>query len=556
MGKLILPLRTPAHLAVRSRSPSPSSADPGSPASKQARPNPPSADADSSTSVSDPSPGVDVPALTPFLAIGFPAEEGGPITSFPDLILRLVGTSQRWDRRIPVSEWILHLPPPVLPQGPCSPVAGLDGSGAGPAAAPTTSGDPESSSPVIDPKDSGAEPQTTSATPTPKSPVVSEDSDAIFDASEDESSQADAPGSSPADSAEPDAVFEDSDDERLQVALARSRSDARPRAGARRRSSSSIPEDSSGSAAVPIVVDWSDGIGGDTESVSTEIVEDPVSPGGSATVTAAFQPFAPVSDFVPGLRQSRDIPRSNVVPWDPAQIRVLTLDTITQRMLLSQKVLPPGWLFPKRTGRAGQLDPALYLPELITERNVTDLYLDDPWKALDLDSITPLTFDLDRCPPLATITDEFLTLARDHKQAVWESTHSFPIPRSKQIAEPWAASFYSGRKNRSSHAREKFRAWEERVSELIRRTGCCDLDILLDPGFLRFPLQSEEKTWFPGREALAEGRTAPKSLRSALRDCDQASAWRNHYRTNPGSHPALKIRRLRLMFTSSVPSTL
>ncbi|KAE8898189.1 hypothetical protein PF003_g17969 [Phytophthora fragariae] len=225
-------------------------------------------------------------------------------------------------------------------------------------------------------------------------------------------------------------------------------------------------------------------------------------------------------------------------------------------MLLSQKVLPPGWLFPKRTGRAGQLDPALYLPELITERNVTDLYLDDPWKALDLDSITPLTFDLDRCPPLATITDEFLTLARDHKQAVWESTHSFPIPRSKQIAEPWAASFYSGRKNRSSHAREKFRAWEERVSELIRRTGCCDLDILLDPGFLRFPQQSEEKTWFPGREALAEGRTAPKSLRSALRDCDQASAWRNHYRTNPGSHPALKIRRLRLMFTSSVPSTL
>ncbi|KAE8961397.1 hypothetical protein PR001_g29078 [Phytophthora rubi] len=439
---------------------------------------------------------------------------------------------------------------------PRSPVVGLDGSGAGPAAAPPTSGDPESSSPVVDPKRPGVEPQTTSATPTPKSPIVSEDSDAIFDASDDESSQADAPGSSQVDSVGPDAVFEDSDDERLQVALARSRSDARPRAGARRRSSSSIPEDSSGSAAVPIVVDRSDEISGDTESVSTEILGDPASPGASATVTAAFQPFAPVSDFVPGLRQSRDIPRSDVVPWDPAQIRVLTLETITPRVLLSQKVLPPGWLFPKRTGRAGQLDPALYLPELITERNVTDLYLDDPWEALDLDAITPLTFDLDRCPPLATITDEFLTLARDHKQAVWESTHSFPIPRSKQIAEPWAASFYSGRKNRSSHAREKFRAWEERVFELIRRTGCCDLDILLDPVFLRFPQQSEETTWFPGREALAEGRTSPKSLRSALRDCDQASAWRNHYRTNPGSHPALKIRRLRLKFTPSVPSTL
>ncbi|KAE9259975.1 hypothetical protein PR003_g34562, partial [Phytophthora rubi] len=78
------------------------------------------------------------------------------------------------------------------------------------------------------------------------------------------------------------------------------------------------------------------------------------------------------------------------------------------------------------------------------ERNVTDRYLDDPWEALDLDSITPLTFDLDRWPPLATLTDEFLTLARDHKQAVWESTHSFPIPRSKQIAEPWLLPFIRG----------------------------------------------------------------------------------------------------------------
>ncbi|KAE8967574.1 hypothetical protein PR002_g28018 [Phytophthora rubi] len=223
-----------------------------------------------------------------------------------------------------------------------------------------------------------------------------------------------------------------------------------------------------------------------------------------AEAAATFQPFAPVSDFVPGLHQSRDISRSDVVPWDSAQIRVLTLDTITPRILISQKVLPPGWLFPKRTGRAGQLDPVLYLPELITERNVTDLYLDDPWKVLDLDSTKPLTFDPDRCPPLATITDEFLALAKDHKQAIWESTHSFPIPRSKQTAEPWAASFYSGLKNRSSHAREKFRAWEDQVFELIRRTGCCDLVILLDRVFLRFPQQSEEATWFPGREALIE----------------------------------------------------
>ncbi|KAE8875377.1 hypothetical protein PF005_g17384 [Phytophthora fragariae] len=239
------------------------------------------------------------------------------------------------------------------------------------------------------------------------------------------------------------------------------------------------------------------------------------------------------------------------MPWDSAQIRALTLDTITPRILVSKKVLLPGWLFPKRTGRVGQLDPALILPELITERNVTDLCLEDPWEALDLDSTKPLTFDHARCPLLTTITDEFLVLANDHKQAIWESTHSFPIPRSKQTAEPWAASFHSGRKNRSSHAREKFRAWEDRVFELVRRMGCCDLYILWDPVFLRFPQQSEEATWFPGREALAEGRPAPMNLKDALRDCDRASAWRNHYRMNTDSHPALKIRRLHLKFTPS-----
>ncbi|KAE9186622.1 hypothetical protein PF005_g20775 [Phytophthora fragariae] len=422
-----------------------------------------------------------------------------------------------------------------------------------PAAAASVSGDPESSSPVVGVDGSGAEPRTTSEAQTPKSAVASEDSDAIFDASDDESSQADVTVSPPADSDEPNGIFEDSDDERLQVALARSRSDARPRAGARRRSSSSVPDDGRGSAAVPIVLDRSDDIDGATVSVSTESLGDPASPRASAEASTTFQPFAPVSDFVPGLHLSRDIPRSAIVPWEPAQIRVLTLETITPRILIRQKVLPPGWLFPKRTGRAGQLDPTLYLPELITERNVTDLYLDDPWEALDLDSTKPLTFDPDLCPPLAAITDEFLALAKDHKQAIWESTHSFPIPRSKQTAEPWAASVYSGRKNRSSHAREKLRAWEDRVFEQIRRTGCCDLDVLLDPVFLRFPQQSEETTWFPGREALAEGRPAPRRLKAALRDCDQASAWRNHYRMNPGSHPALKIRRLRLKFTPSDP---
>ncbi|KAE8997427.1 hypothetical protein PR002_g19036 [Phytophthora rubi] len=423
----------------------------------------------------------------PFLAIDLSTEDGGSDYEFPGSDYSSSGD----ESEVGSTHSSVGVDTPFLP---CQPrtwksgcICGTPGSGEFRAPSPCNclwSGGP--------PASFSSEPQSTPVAQPPRSPAASVDSDAIFDASDDESSQADAPGSSPADSDEPDAIFEDSDDEQLQVALARSRSDARPRAGARRRSSSSVPDDGNGSAAVPIVLDRSDEVDGVTESVSNESLVDPVSPGASAEAPAAFQPFAPVSDFVPGLHQSRDIPRSDVVPWDSAQIRVLTLDTITPLILISQKV------FPKRTGRAGQLDPALYLPELITERNVTDLYLDDPWEVLDLDSIKPLTFDPDHCQPLAAITDEFLALAKYHKQAIWESTHSFPIPRSKQTTEPWASSFYSGRKNRSSHAREKFRDWEYRVFELIRRTGCCDLDILLDPVFLRFPQQSEEATWFLG----------------------------------------------------------
>ncbi|KAE8991305.1 hypothetical protein PR002_g20890 [Phytophthora rubi] len=482
--------------------PSPSSADPDSSPRKRVRLNLPSAGVDSSDSSSS---GDESEVGSTHFSVG---------VSTPSLRLSPVPGSSAVSAA-PPDRASSELRPPATAPGPVvsqprSPVVGSDGSEVGPAAAASISGDPEPSSPVAGPNGSRAEPHTTSAVQTPKSPVASEDSDAIFDASDDESPLADAPRSSPADSDERDAIFKDSDDEQLQVAFARSRSDARPRAGARRRSSSSVPDNGSESAAVPIVLDRSGAIDGATESVSTESLADPVSPGATAEVTSTFQPFAPVSNFIPGLHQSRDIPRSDVVPWDSAQIRVLTLDTKTPRILISQKVLPPGWLFPKRTGRTGQLDPALYLPELVTEHNVTDLYLDDPWEVLDLDSIKPLTFDPARCPPLTTISDEFLALAKDHKQAIWESTHSFPIPRSKQTVEPWASSFYSGRKNRSSHVREKFRAWEDRVFELIRRTGCCDLDILLDPVFLRFLQQSEEAIWFPGREALAEGRPLPR----------------------------------------------
>jgi hypothetical protein len=128
-------------------------------------------------------------------------------------------------------------------------------------------------------------------------------------------------------------------------------------------------------------------------------------------------------------------------------------------------------------------------------------------------------------PPsrLAWILSSFQIFVEDHRQAIWEATHSFPISKAKQKAEAWAAAFYSGRKNRSSYAREKLRVWEAQGLAEIRQSGCYDLDILLDPAFVRFPQLSEDATWFPGREALAEGRVPPSDLKTAVEDCDRSA---------------------------------
>jgi hypothetical protein len=212
-------------------------------------------------------------------------------------------------------------------------------------------------------------------------------------------------------------------------------------------------------------------------------------------------------------------------------------------------VLRAGWLFPKRVGRVGQLDPALYVPGLITQANVTALYDGEPWEDLDLSSVEPLTFDPAESPRLAAILSSFQIFVEDHRQAIWEATHSFPISKARQKAEAWAAAFYSGRKNRSSHAREKLRVWETQVLAEILQSGRCELDILLDPAFVRFPQLSEDATWFPGREALSEGRAPPSDLKTALEDCNRSAPWRTQFRTDPSAHPSLQVDRLRLKFS-------
>ncbi|EGZ28514.1 hypothetical protein PHYSODRAFT_322182 [Phytophthora sojae] len=309
------------------------------------------------------------------------------------------------------------------------------------------------------------------------------------------------------------------DDEDLRVARARCRSDLRRRSS---ENGSYAPLVQDGSATAPIEVgdadtlELSDPAGG---SIIAPSRGDPAAARSAGDGT--FVPFGPLEVFIPGLRQQRTVPAADVEPWEPSQISILSMNTATPRVIIDYQVLAAGWMFPERVGRGGTLDRRQYVPGFITRVNVEALYAAEPWR----------TFENDCLP------------------AIWESTHPFPITKELKRSDPWFSSFYTSRKNRSSHAREKCRNWQEQGFKKTRRSGCCDLDLWLDRMFARFPQQNEDTTWFPGREAVAAGRPAPTSLLAALADCDRADSWRNHLRTAPGAHTALLISRLLLKFS-------
>ncbi|KAL3659433.1 hypothetical protein V7S43_015704 [Phytophthora oleae] len=72
------------------------------------------------------------------------------------------------------------------------------------------------------------------------------------------------------------------------------------------------------------------------------------------------------------------------------------------------------------------------------------------------------------------------------------------------------------------------------------KDGECDLDLLLDPYFLHFPVRGEQVQWYLG---LGE-RQRPADLIAALRIVDAADPWRNQYRSDVADHPGSRLARL------------
>ncbi|GMF31796.1 unnamed protein product [Phytophthora lilii] len=229
--------------------------------------------------------------------------------------------------------------------------------------------------------------------------------------------------------------------------------------------------------------------------------------------------FGPESVFIPGLLRVRDnVQAEDVAPWKVREIRQVTIQSLTPSQVAELRT--PGWMFPAK----GSV------------------------RTLSESDLMPLTYNPDQMPGVEGSLDAYF----DHEEALlqmyWELTHKLPITGRMQQQVPGLARHYHACKNRKSHAMEKRRAITAEILNEARRSGRFDLDLMLDPAVLQVPQAVEDCTWYPGSEAIAEGRDPPTSLWDALHECDAAQSWRNHFRTTIHEHSFYQVPRLRGKF--------
>ena len=137
----------------------------------------------------------------------------------------------------------------------------------------------------------------------------------------------------------------------------------------------------------------------------------------------------------------------------------------------------------------------------------------------------------------------YLDLESSQRQAMWESTHAFPIYPAQRRSDRFMLTFWRHQKQR----RSRFRArWKNFLKTMLRGMveGHCDLDILLDPFFLQYLRMHEDRVWYPGLGHNAD----PADLLEALEIANCESPWRNQFRNDPGDHPGSQIPRLHNKF--------
>ena len=131
---------------------------------------------------------------------------------------------------------------------------------------------------------------------------------------------------------------------------------------------------------------------------------------------------------------------------------------------------------------------------LISRQHIESLYATAPWDNIVI-PVNPISFTMTGW--YSDMGHRYLELESTHRQALWESTHAFPISPAQRRSERFMQTFWRQRKQRRSRFGARWKNFLKRIlGGMI--AGHCDLDILLDPFFLHYPRPHEERVWYPG----------------------------------------------------------
>ncbi|KAE9219699.1 hypothetical protein PF004_g13533 [Phytophthora fragariae] len=174
--------------------------------------------------------------------------------------------------------------------------------------------------------------------------------------------------------------------------------------------------------------------GSSTQSVSSPRSQASVSTGGllSATALAALPATrAPRDQWILGYADRRNFVVADVAPWALPEILQLSVRELTVDLLFQKFSKPALWIFPTdRRAPAAQH----WSPDLIAEANVRALYAATPWDVLDV-VVAPVSFDL--VGWFEVMANKYTQFEDDFRQALWESTHAFPITTSLRKSSPF-----------------------------------------------------------------------------------------------------------------------
>ena len=243
--------------------------------------------------------------------------------------------------------------------------------------------------------------------------------------------------------------------------------------------------------------------------------------------------------WIPNYRTPSRRSSAEIVPWDPNRIAHICVRTLDLELLFHHFSKPRNFLFPQRS-RGRDPPSGTWASSLITQHNVEALYARTPWHSLNV--ATPaISFPMTGW--YCVMATRYLAIEAAHLQAIWESTHAFPISSAQRRSSAFFSGFWKQRKQRRSRFGARWKSFLKTILAGMM-AGHCDLDIMVDPFFLHFPRPREARVWYPGL-----GRTAdPANMIEALEIADREEPWRLQFRHMIQDHPGMSIPRIRGKF--------